>query len=278
MNAIGGARTNLQVTWDDVAAAYDHWYDQFECDAQPINDWICRSVRLAPGMHVLDLGSGSGQPAFTLAQFVSPKGSVIATDLSPAMVDALLRRASSTGIANLRAQVMDMEKLDFPGESFDAVTCRWGFMWPPDHLRAIAEAHRVLRSQGWLATATWDVRENNPLQGPAVIERILGPASVAGSAPRVRFDDPGALREMFAQAGFRNVAVEAVPLRTEYESFEQWWQYSTDSWTTVRKRIQGLANDELSRLKEAARAEVAKFGVNGKLIGPGSCLCLAAQK
>ena len=83
-------------------------------------------------MHVLDLGSGSGQPAFTAAQFVSPKGSVTATDLSPAMVDALLRRASSTGVTNLRVQVMDMEKLDFPGESFDAVTCRWGFMWPPD--------------------------------------------------------------------------------------------------------------------------------------------------
>ena len=95
MNPSGGARTNLQVTWDEVAAAYEHWYDQFERDAQPINDWICRSVRLVPGMHVLDLGSGSGQPAFTAAQFVSPKGSVTATDLSPAMVDALLRRASS---------------------------------------------------------------------------------------------------------------------------------------------------------------------------------------
>ena len=72
-------RTNLQVAWDNVAAAYEHWYDQFERDAQPINDWICRSVKLTPGMHVLDLGSGSGQPAFTAAQFVSPKGSVIAT-------------------------------------------------------------------------------------------------------------------------------------------------------------------------------------------------------
>jgi len=278
VNAGQSARANLQVIWDDVAAAYEHWYDQFERDAQPINDWICRSARLAPGMQVLDLGSGSGQPAFTAAQFVSPKGSVIATDLSPAMVDALLRRASSTGVANLRAQVMDMEKLDFPGESFDAVTCRWGFMWPPDHLKAIAEAHRVLRSQGWLATATWDVRKTNPLQGPSVIERILGPANAAGGVPRVRFDDPQALREMFAQAGFKNVAIEAVQLRTEYESFEQWWQYSIDSWTTVRKRIQGLAEDELSRLKEAARAEVETFSINGKLIGPGSCLCLAAQK
>src|SRR6185503_10693415 len=106
--------------------------------------------------------------------------------------------------------------------------------WPPDHLQAIAEAHRVLRSQGWLATATWDARANNPLQGPSVIERILGPANARGGPPRARFDDPQALREMFAQAEFKNVSVEAVELRTEYESFEQWWQYSIDSWTTVR--------------------------------------------
>ena len=85
MSDTQGARINLPSSWDDIAIAYEAWYDQFERDAQPINDWICRSAKLAPGMQVLDLAAGSGQPAFTAARLVSPQGSVIATDLSPAM-------------------------------------------------------------------------------------------------------------------------------------------------------------------------------------------------
>ena len=61
-----------------------------------------RGAQLAPGLRVLDLASGTGQPAITIAQAVGPTGQVTASDLAPEMVANLKQNAG--GIANLDAR------------------------------------------------------------------------------------------------------------------------------------------------------------------------------
>ena len=77
------------------------------------------------------------------------------------MVEVVRRRAAAAGADNLEACVMDMERLEFADGSFDAVTCRWGYMFCPDVVGALAESRRVLRPGGRLSLAVWDVPAKN---------------------------------------------------------------------------------------------------------------------
>ena len=109
-----------------------------------------RVIELAdarPGMRILDLACGPGNLSRRLAAMVAPGGEVVGVDLSRGMID-LARRA---GIPNARFDLMDMERLEFAGASFDAAVCGHGFQFVPDLGRALSEARRVLRSPGRLA-------------------------------------------------------------------------------------------------------------------------------
>ena len=58
--------------------------------------------RLAPGEHVLDLGSGAGTDSLVAAQMVGAEGSVTGIDMTPAMLDRARRAAKELGAANVR--------------------------------------------------------------------------------------------------------------------------------------------------------------------------------
>ena len=83
---------------------------------------LLEAAQLAPGMRVLDLACGSGDPAITLAERVEPAGEVVATDLVPGMVALTTEHARRQGVANLVARQADAEALPFPDASFDVVT------------------------------------------------------------------------------------------------------------------------------------------------------------
>ena len=55
-------------------------------------------VDIQPGMHVLDVGCGSGSDACVAALLVGPRGLVHAVDVTPAMVDKTRRNATLCGL------------------------------------------------------------------------------------------------------------------------------------------------------------------------------------
>ena len=105
----------------------------------------------------VDLASGPGEPAVTIARLVGPDGGVVATDLVEEML-AGARRRIADGVGNLEAQTADMQDLPFADGSFDRVTCRFGIMFAPEPARAFAEVRRVLRPGGKCAFMVWGPR------------------------------------------------------------------------------------------------------------------------
>lgn len=102
---------------------------------------------------LLDVASGSGEPALSIARSL-PACEVVSTDFAPGMVEQAKRRAQ--GVPNFRAEVADAEDLSaFADASLDAVTCCAGMMLFPDHRRALREWHRVLKPGGQLVAAVW---------------------------------------------------------------------------------------------------------------------------
>ncbi|HWL85920.1 MAG TPA: class I SAM-dependent methyltransferase, partial [Polyangiaceae bacterium] len=109
-----------------------------------------------PGEQVLDLASGSGEPALTLAKAVGARGHVIATDLSHAMLAIVGECVRARGLTNLSCRQADAGALTFPNESFDLVTSRLGVMQAFPSGEALREAWRVLKVGGRIALLVWD--------------------------------------------------------------------------------------------------------------------------
>ncbi len=270
--------------WGGTADAWAKWHRELEANTQPVNEWLCTNAGLAPGMRVLDLACGAGQPAELAAAKVAPDGRVVATDIAPEMVDAVARLAKSANIANLEAQVMDMEELDYPDESFDAVICRWGFMFAPDTVKAFAASRRVLKPGSRLTTATWDIPARNRWFASEVFQKELDPVSPPPppdpSAPSPqRFMDPAHLERMVRDAGFDTVTVEIQPFEFQFSSGESWFAMQTELNAPLGARLRRLSDADREAVRQGCIDAIeARKSPDGTIRLAASCLCVMAQK
>ena len=126
-------------------------YDAMEARlSAPLSERMLDLARLAPGMRVLDLATGRGEPAIRAAHRVGPRGTVLGIDLSTSMLAMARERADREGVRNLTLRVGDAASLadlpaaDLPPASFDAALLRWGLMYMEAPRRALAGARQAL--------------------------------------------------------------------------------------------------------------------------------------
>jgi ubiquinone/menaquinone biosynthesis C-methylase UbiE len=93
------------------------------------------------------IACGTGLVTFPAAEAVGPSGSVIATDISAAMVTYVAAEASRQSIAHITTARMDAETLKFPDGTFDVALCGLGLRYVPDPLQAMRETLRVLKPE-----------------------------------------------------------------------------------------------------------------------------------
>lgn len=128
----------------------------------PVTQALADDARIARGQIVLDLATGPGEPALTLAALVGPEGKIFGVDPIPEMVAAARRAAEHLGVTNTQFEVAFADHLPFPDNTFDAAVSRFGVMFFPSPLDAIREMLRVLKPGGKLALAVWHFAERNP--------------------------------------------------------------------------------------------------------------------
>lgn len=109
---------------------------------------IVRLVELTeagPDDVALDVATGGGHTALAVAPHVKH---VVASDLTPNMLEAAEKHIRSKGVENVSFELADAEHMPFEDESFDIVTCRIA----PHHFSDIAafarEVARVLKPGG----------------------------------------------------------------------------------------------------------------------------------
>ncbi len=170
------------------------------------NEMIIEHAALQPGERVLDLGSGTGDPAISIGLMLGDGGRITACDLTFEMLAHTHSRAVNVGISNIDFAAADMEALPYADTVFDAVTCRFGLMFPADRVAAAAEARRVLRPGGRAAYVVWGPYEDNPAF--FVLRRGAMEAAGKPEGPppqRHSLGTPGLLTEILAAAGFDDV-------------------------------------------------------------------------
>lgn len=231
---------------------------------------------LAPGDRVLDLGAGTGEQTLLVAERVGPFGSILATDVSPAMVQAIRETAQTAGLANVEAEVLDTSDLRLPEASFDAAVARNSLMFVSSLPEALKGIRRALKHGARFATTVWSSLERNPFQALQleVLTRVA-----AGGQPLLRrafsLSDPDALRRAFAEAGFQDVTLQTAPADREFPSAEH---------AARAQRDLGVLNPTLARLtpeqvdqfwEELTRAYGALVGARG-FHAPGELLVVGS--
>jgi ubiquinone/menaquinone biosynthesis C-methylase UbiE len=250
-------REQQKQQWGAASVGWEKWDDWF--DRMPfqtdLSTWICDTAKLRPGHRVLDLACGTGYPAVSAAERVRPGGSVVATDLTSEMVAATRRKAAKLGLDNLEVREMDAENIDYPDASFDAVTMRFGLMFCPDPVRAVAEVRRVLRPGHRAVFVVWDEPSKNPFFttiGQVVAQFVPMPPPDPSLPGVFRLAPPGELKRVMQAGGLDDVAVESRETEMTYRSLDEYWQIQTDLAAPLKAAIATLGSDDVARLKQAA--------------------------
>jgi ubiquinone/menaquinone biosynthesis C-methylase UbiE len=121
-------RERLREDWTEEATVYAwrKWQASLSGFTRGVTEALMQAAPLCPGMRVLDLANGVGDPALSIAEAVGPSGHVTATDLGSGMIAFAEDLARARGLGNVEFRIANVEALPFPNESFDVVTCGAG--------------------------------------------------------------------------------------------------------------------------------------------------------
>ena len=158
-----------------------------------------RAHVIRPGDRVLDIGSGSGTDALSAARLVGLEGTVLALDMTRAMLNKLRGNVERAGAENVRVVEGNAEAIPLPGESVDVVTSNGVLNLVPDKPRAFDEIFRVLRPGGSAQIA--DIVVSKPIGESSRANPRLWAECVVGASIEENYLD------MFRTAGFDDVTV-----------------------------------------------------------------------
>ena len=268
--------------WQEAAEAWDRWGPTLEDWLGPATEAMLDGAGIQTGSRVLDIAAGAGGQTLAAARRVGPAGHVLATDLSPAILEYAAAAARKEGLANVETREVDGERLTgIEDASFDAVISRLGIIYFPDQQGALAEIRRVLRPGGRVAVIVWATPEQARFFSVAVAiirRRAELPPPLPGQPGPFSLGSDGVLAAALQQAGFNDVRVDVVQSPLRMTSAAECLRLQQESYGALHQMLAGL--DEPGRQaawQEIGEALTESDGPDG-FIGPCELLVGAATR
>ncbi len=260
--------------------ASEKWKAKSAAMGQPVTDALVEYAQPAPGMRVLDLASGTGEPAISLAARVGEQGHVTALDLSAELLEIAAQRARTRGLTHFTTQLADAHSLPFPAKSFDLATSRFGVMFFRDPEVALRELHRVLRPGARACFLAWGSFDQPYWQSTmGVVHRhVGGPLLVPGGADPFRFAAAGSLSTVLRRAGFGDVeeATKTLPW-TWPGSVEEVWEQAQAVAVPFRPMLDRVPAERWPQIHAEVHQAVRRYS-DGEKIAFGVSVVMASGK
>jgi SAM-dependent methyltransferase len=272
----------MKVEWDAHA-------DGWNAAGATIRPWLRDATNamiemagIRRGSRVLDVAAGAGDQTLDIAGRVGPEGSVLASDLSPAILKFAAENARRAGYRNVETLAADGENLGVADATFDAAVSRLGLMFFPDPGRGLAEIARALRPGGIACTVVFSSPDRNPcvaiLMSTALKHAGLPQRDPFQPGGLLSLGKPGLIDELFRAAGLTRVATTRLPAPFRLPSVSQYLDFVRTSASPVLQILSGLDD----RARAAAWAEIedrlGAFGTRAGWEGPNELLLTAGQR
>ena len=248
----------------------------------PVTQALVEDALIARGNKVLDIATGPGEPALTIAALVGRDGRVVGVDPAPEMVEAARRAAGRLGHRNAQFEVAAADRLPFPADTFDSVVCRFGVMFFPSPADAMREMLRVLKPGRKLAMAVWHFAENNPFHYSVarVIERFVDSPPVGPDAPDAfRFAASGKLRAVLAEAGGMFPSERLLQFTIEAStSVEEFWTLRGEMSQKLREKLAKFSTDQLNEVKREVLEALQPYSTKRGMSFPAEVLIVTGTK
>jgi SAM-dependent methyltransferase len=263
-------RQQQREQWGAFAPAWQKHASESRGVPGPFVEDLIRMARIAPGFHVLDVASGLGEPALTIARRVESDGTVLGLDITAAMVAGARAEAAAMGLSNASFRHINSEReLMLDAAAVDAATCRHGLMYMPDPAGALAAIRTALRPGGRVAVSTVGWPERNALLWlPLTIIRrhlSLPPLDLDAPGP-FALSTPEKVRALLEGSGFADVVVEPHEHTTvESASPGTYWDVVTVRSAPIMSALAGVPDATRQAIRDDTVRTLAEMFSNGPI-------------
>ena len=258
---------------------YDMWLNN---NFEWFDRMLIERAGVSQGHRVLDLGSGTGNPALAAAKIAGPEGSVDGLDLAEKMLEVARKRAGAQGIQNARFHACDAGAIPFEDESFDAATSRFCLMFVPELGKVLSQVHRVLKPGARFTACVWgDANKNLSF---TLAMRVLGefvemPPPDPDGPGMFNLGKPGFMSAKLAEAGFTGAVEEPTEFTMTFPSMEFYLDNMREMAAPVKVILETLDEPTRAMAMERIREEAAKSATeSGELKFTGEAMVVSAAK
>ncbi len=273
---------NSEPAWGNQyrLVATEKWKAKSAAMGKPVTEALVEYAQPRPGIRALDLASGTGEPAISLALRVGAQGHVTALDLSAELLAGAQERAQTRGLTNFSTEPADAHSLPFPDNSFDLATSRFGVMFFRAPELAFRELHRVLRPGARACFLVWGSVEQPYWQTMmGVVHRhVGGPLLPPGGPNPFRYADLGSLAAVLRSAGFGDVEEETRTLPWTWPgTAEEVWDQAQAVSVPFRPLLERVPADRWPEIHTEVHAAIGKYS-DGETIEFGATVVLVSGR
>jgi SAM-dependent methyltransferase len=268
-------REYTRTTWNESAEAYL----DFMRNLEPFRADLVARLRAREGEKVLDLGTGPGEPALTIAGQVGVRGHVLGVDLSENMIALARRVAAARSISNAEFRVMDCSSLAIDDGRFDAAVSSFGFQIFTDPEKAVREVFRVVRAGGRIAVSVWSTGDKVPF-----LHAIVGPLlkhaepDETGYLPTpYELGAPGEMVGFLNTAGFHHAHEARLTHSLDFENEERYLQAILKATPIGHSLAEETPEVQQEVLRET-RENLKQWRTPSGLSIPGECVFVTARR
>jgi ubiquinone/menaquinone biosynthesis C-methylase UbiE len=265
-------------SWNNFSAGWKKWDSTTMQFLKPFGDEIIQRLALQSNFNVLDVASGTGEPGLSIAEIVN-EGKVIGIDLSEKMLKTAQEHAVARTINNYHTQTSDVSELPFSDQSFDAISCRMGFMFFPDIEATLKEMRRVLKPGSRLAASVWVKPENNfwiTVAMGTISQALDLPPPPADAPSMFRCAAPDFMTAHFEKAGFKNISATELNSALSMDP-ETYWEMTTEVAAPIVAAMNNADDETKQKIKDEVFRKIDEKFPDGNINMQATALIISAE-
>ena len=269
-----------KASWNKFSPGWKKWDAEIMDFLKPMGDKMISLQDLKDTDQVLDIAAGTGEPGLTIALRVKD-GKVVITDIADGMLEIARENAEKKGIKNTEFLACDVCELPFPDNTFDAISCRLGFMFFPDMLLAAKEMFRVLKPGGRIVASVWDGPDKNfwvTAIGGTINRNMELPSPPPDAPGMFRCAKPGLIEGLFNQAGSKNTSVSEVNGTLKCGTAEVYWTMMTEIAAPFVSALSNAGDFIREKIKSEVLDIINQKYSDGNVIIDGNSLVIYGEK